>query len=403
MKVKSLRFIVGILIILFTSITIFAQNATAKMDFEQEECSNAEFIEQDGILIVEMESVNHGSGWRGETSVNGFTGNSYIRWAGGNKFSNPESGLTEYKIKINNAGTYHFRWHSKIMHGTEATESNDSWLRIPDASDFFARNDTSVKYPKGGKFVQSEIITNGSSSNGWMKVYSSGTTSWTWSCRTSDHDPHEIYAAFDTAGVYTVQISGRSENHALDRFVLFNDDKYSVAEATNEDLLETKCSAPLETRYSVAVNSGSGSGSFISGIEVTLEADNPPLNKEFHKWIGDTTFIDDTHNPTTILTVPELDVVLSASYSDIIQTSTSNPKAKKVKLYPNPSNSVFFIELPATGSSTIHIHDLSGKKLFESETNSSLFRIADHYLTTGTYLVSITNNSLTYNELLVIN
>ena len=127
------------------------------------------------------------------------------------------------------------------MTGTSTTDSNDSWLKIPDADDFFAKNGTSIKYPKGGKFVQSNVVVEGSSTNGWMKVYCSGTTAWTWSCRTSDSDAHEIYATFNKAGAYTVQISARSKGHAVDRFVLFQDSKYTVAQATNKALAETRC------------------------------------------------------------------------------------------------------------------------------------------------------------------
>ncbi len=202
---------------------------------------DAPFEEQDGLVVVEVESVAAASGWTEGSSVSGFTGDSYYEWTGGDRFNNPGNGIQEYEIKINNPGTYHFRWHNKIMHGSNTTESNDSWLRIPDADDFFAKNGSSIKYPNGGMFVQSSTIVNGASSDGWMKVYCSGTTSWTWSARTSDSDAHEIYATFNSAGVYTVQISGRSDHHAIDRFVLFKDSEYTVSQATDLTNDETVC------------------------------------------------------------------------------------------------------------------------------------------------------------------
>ncbi len=214
----------------------FAQNGEPEIN-----CDETPFVEKDGILVVEIESVNVSSGWSKGSTVAGFTGSAYYQYTGSNKFNAPGSGLLQYKIYITNPGTYHFRWHNKIMVGTSNTDSNDSWLRIPDADDFFAKRNTSIKYPKGGKFVQSKTITEGSSSGGWMKVYCSGTTSWTWSCRTSDSDAHEIYATFSKAGVYTVQISARSNGHAVDRFVLFKDSNYSVSQATNKALNETRC------------------------------------------------------------------------------------------------------------------------------------------------------------------
>lgn len=212
------------------------------------DCDITPFVERENIIVVEVESVAAGAGWSREASVSGFSGDSYYRWNGANAFNSPGNGLTEYKFYISNPGTYHFRWRSKIMHGTDPTESNDTWLRIPDADDFFAKNGSSIKYPKGGMFVQSDVIVNGSSSGGWMKVYSSGTTQWTWSARTSDNDAHEIYATFNEPGEYTVQISGRSKNHAVDRFVLFKDSEYSVNQATSLSLEETLCQ-PREKKY----------------------------------------------------------------------------------------------------------------------------------------------------------
>lgn len=250
------------------------------------DCDITPFVERENIIVVEVESVAAAAGWLREASVPGFSGDSYFRWNGANAFNTPGNGLTEYKIYINNPGTYHFRWRSKIMHGAEPTESNDTWLRIPDADDFFAKNGGSVKYPKGGMFVQSDVIVNGSSSGGWMKVYSSGTTQWTWSARTSDHDPHEIYATFNEPGEYTVQISGRSKNHAVDRFVLFKDSEYSVTQATTLSLQETLCQ-PREKEYytiSFVVNTNEVP---LEGAEVTFNGTTITTNSS-----GEAIFMD---------------------------------------------------------------------------------------------------------------
>lgn len=54
---------------------------------------------------------------------------------------------------------------------------------------------------------------------------------------TSDNDAHQVYARFDSAGEYEIQISGRSNYHAIDRFVLFRqlnaNANVSQADATN--------------------------------------------------------------------------------------------------------------------------------------------------------------------------
>ncbi len=232
----------------------------------QIDCDSIPFRETGKLLVAEIESVPAATGWIKENSVTGFTGNSYYRWNGGDAFNTPGSGLLEYKIYITNPGTYRFVWHSKIMNGTDPTESNDSWLRIPDADDFFAQTGTSVKYPAGGKFVQSETVVEGTSTGGWMKVYSSGTTDWTWSTNTSDSDAHQIYATFAKPGAYTVQISGRSNGHALDRFVLYNEQEYSFVEATAATLDEMFCgSRPPVYHVKFIVSDGKDP---VSGAEV---------------------------------------------------------------------------------------------------------------------------------------
>ena len=62
----------------------------------------------------------------------------------------------------------------------------------------------------------------GSSKDGWFKIYRGGSDlSFKWQSSTSDNDGHDIYVEFDTAGVYTMEISARSSGHAIDQFVLF--------------------------------------------------------------------------------------------------------------------------------------------------------------------------------------
>ncbi len=198
--------------------------------------SSLYFNEVEGIIVAEIESLEPSSGWTEKTDRSGFTGSSFFEWTSNNQYNNPGSGPLEYLIKINSPGTYRFQWHCKVGHGTSNTDSNDSWLRIPDASLFYAVKDANkdTVRPHG---ICTTDCPEGAGSKGWFKVYSSGTTGWTWSSRTSDSDAHNIYAEFDSAGFYRVQISGRSKNHLLDRFVLY---KTSVANPTSLDRPETK-------------------------------------------------------------------------------------------------------------------------------------------------------------------
>ena len=219
-----------------------------------QDCQNALFEEKNGLLVVEIESVPLKSGWKKESGANGFTGNSYYRWDGGNKLTTPGNGTLEYKIKINTPGIYRFQMHMKVGSGSSNTDSNDSWLKIPDADDFYGEhNNGSIVRPHG---VCTDDCPNGQGKEGWFKMYSAGTTDWTWKTLTSDRSGHKIYADFSQAGVYTVLVSGRSEDHLIDRFVMYNS---SIIEKNATDLnnSETLCESTtsVEDKLGLALTS----------------------------------------------------------------------------------------------------------------------------------------------------
>lgn len=194
---------------------------------------NAIFNESDSILLVEFESALFGEGW---TLVNNLAGPVYMRWEGGNQFSNPGEGVATFNLNINTPGTYRFIWNNAVTEGDNPTEGNDSWLRFPDADDFFGeQNGGSIVYPRGiGKSPNPE----GASSDGWFKIYRSGTPlDFKWQARTSDNDAHDIYVTFNDPGVYMMEVSGRSQGHAVDKFVLYQESAYSEQEAINFEVL----------------------------------------------------------------------------------------------------------------------------------------------------------------------
>lgn len=182
------------------------------------------FNEDTGLVVVEVESVSDIKGWKLKEATINDREIEYLVWEGNQYLGSPGNQLLEYRIKINTPGTYRFIWNCKVGHGTSNTEHNDSWLRIPDAADYYGEKPGDIVHPHG---ICTNDCPNGAGSAGWFKIYSSGTTDWTWSTRTSDHDAHQIYARFDTAGIYTVQISARSTYHQLNRFVMYHLEKYS--------------------------------------------------------------------------------------------------------------------------------------------------------------------------------
>ncbi len=207
------------------------------------QCDGADFEEKNGIAILELDSKVTGS-WRKE-SISGASGGSALTYRGTDYFNSPGNSTISYKVKINSSGTYRFIWRNKISviaNRVPTTEHNDSWLKIS-ASNFFGQKGNSRIYPGGsGKSPTPE----GASSGGWFKVYTN-TIDWSWSTKTSDNDAHLVYATFNSPGVYTIQVSARSNGHSIDRMVLYKEGSYSSAQAESLSRAVTSCSGSTPT------------------------------------------------------------------------------------------------------------------------------------------------------------
>jgi hypothetical protein len=189
----------------------------------------------DGVLRIEAEDLPLVEDWAVQSDVAGFSGRGYIAWTGSSSNNRPGNGYMAVRLRVPNAGRYRLQWRNRIGRGTNTTEHNDTWVRFPDAADYYGKrgptDDESRRYPRPiceddafmatvRERVAAAECARGSTRDGWMKVYSSGARDWRWSTRTSDSDAHDIYAAFDAAGVYTLELSARADFHFIDRIVL---------------------------------------------------------------------------------------------------------------------------------------------------------------------------------------
>lgn len=197
----------------------------------------ADYQERNGLVVIEAENFTGETGnWVKETSSQPFTGTSYIRWNGSNNFSTPGVGVINATFTIQNPGEYRVQIRNKVGHGSNTTESNDTWLKFPGVNDFYGRSGTHKVYPKGSGLTPNP---EGASKNGWLKMYCHGTTNWSWNSKTNDNDPYPVYVNFATAGEYTISLSGRSQHHCVDRIVLHRSNvtvAYATDLARNETL-----------------------------------------------------------------------------------------------------------------------------------------------------------------------
>ncbi|MEM9888382.1 MAG: T9SS type A sorting domain-containing protein [Bacteroidota bacterium] len=186
----------------------------------QELCNNGLlFEEQDGLLIIEAESVEPHSAWVIDTVESGFTGEGYIFWTGAQYFNSIPNRRLNYNIKINTPGTYQFSWRVKVGKGADLSEHNDSWLKI-EADDFFGKNGNHIVRPKPQcQNDPNADCPNGSSTGGFFKIYGR-TLSFRFAAATSDHDPHAVFARFDRPGQYKITIDARSSFFLMDRLFL---------------------------------------------------------------------------------------------------------------------------------------------------------------------------------------
>ncbi|WP_247237861.1 PKD domain-containing protein [Telluribacter sp. SYSU D00476] len=199
------------------SITFKITNTSAARTTAALMTCDAPHEERNGLVVIEAENLNLPSGWQKKSATSGYTGSGYIEWTGASSFSKPGVGLIETTVKINKTGKYYFRWHNRVGKGTSGSEHNDSWLRLPDASNFYAEKGTYVVYPHGsGKTPNPK----GAGSGGWFKIFTNGGLKWNWATVTSDHENLLIVAEFNSPGVYRIQISARSDGHLIDRLVM---------------------------------------------------------------------------------------------------------------------------------------------------------------------------------------
>jgi len=70
------------------------------------------------------------------------------------------------------------------------------------------------------------------------------------------------------------------------------------------------------TLFSLAVEGGSGDGSYLPGTVVTINAGSAPYGMTFDKWTGQTTTVADINQSETEITMPNSDVSVTASYKN---------------------------------------------------------------------------------------
>ncbi len=166
-------------LLMITSILFCGQVTANEEDFA--------FLEEDGVVIIEIESVPLAGAWAFETDLKGYTGEGYYTWKGPNLFRTPGHGVLTYKIYVTNPGQYNlFIYNRHDFH--DRTENNDVWVRVNDGR--------------------------------WIKTYSSINREWTWHTRYEFSHGNRGPAVNELKeGLNIIQLSGRSTDFSISRMV----------------------------------------------------------------------------------------------------------------------------------------------------------------------------------------
>jgi hypothetical protein len=147
--------------------------------------------EVDGGVAIEVESAAPAGDWKAETRLAGWTGASYYTWTGPDLFGAPGKGTLAYAFHVLHPGRYRLLLRNR--HDFE-----DSTLQ----NDCFTRLD-------GGT---------------WLKTFSSQRGQWTWATNHEHEGGPKPPASYElSAGLHTLELSGRSRGFSVDRIHLMRE------------------------------------------------------------------------------------------------------------------------------------------------------------------------------------
>ncbi|MBE0654495.1 MAG: PKD domain-containing protein, partial [Bacteroidales bacterium] len=216
-------------------------------------CSNA-FSQRNKVIIIEAESANLSAEWSVESQKEEFTGTGYISWTGDNEYTTPGTGVLSYPVYIETPGIYKVELRNSVGAGDDIDLHNDSWLKVEGAANFFAENAAGTRlYPHGSGKTPNPA---GDGSNGWFKVYNLTELGWSWASHTDDNAPFNIFADFATRGNYTILLSARSNQHFIDRIVLYPSGEQGQAyDLTSYPVVCTDNGPPVyEAEFNITLN-----------------------------------------------------------------------------------------------------------------------------------------------------
>lgn len=182
------------------------------------------------------------------------------------------------------------------------------FLSAQDYNDIDAVSSASGKYKiTGGKAYSDNAELNYS----WR--YANGTMAIKWGTTSSMTDGSQSISVFPPSGKFTIN---SLEPNSLYYFKLTG--TWAGMSYSNLGSGTFTTASDGAVTFSLTVESGSGSGDYEEGDNVTITAADPSSGQEFDAWTGDISYVEDVNSSTTVFTMPANDAMVTATYKDIV-------------------------------------------------------------------------------------
>ena len=266
------------------------------------------FLEENGLVVVEAESIDLVEDWVYESSDAGFTGSGYIRWDGPDFFGTPGNGIIAIPFKVNTAGNYYVKLRMSHLGAPAGDQWNDCWMKMNDGGTFVKAVHPSTYIGDGFTFHTTLEPSGG--------VFES-----------------PLYNI--PAGENTLYLSGRSYNLRIDRIHIY---KSGTPDPENPNSPESEREGGDGGGgdggtgggggggvFTLTVNNGTGGGVYPSGTIVNINANAPGEEEVFDQWTGNTQYVENVYSDQTTFTIPGFDATVTATFRSSALRDPENP------------------------------------------------------------------------------
>ncbi len=216
------------------------------------------FVEENGLVVIEAESIAPIGEWVVETTEGGYSGNGYLRWSGQNYFGDPGRGVLAYKVVINEPGDYNIRLRMSHLGAPAGDQWNDCWSRLGETGPWVKTLHPSSNQDEGFTF---DTILEPSGG-----VFAS------------------MRYTLD-AGEHTLYLSGRSTNFKMDRIHFYKDDVQDPLSTSHPESQRVESTGNNPGNDNGNGNNANPPGITLSGEQkkwhpITLTLDGPQASED---------------------------------------------------------------------------------------------------------------------------